>query len=438
MSTQETEVGVQTVSNDNLSVQVTKKPRCQIKFDITVAPAAVEAAYHKALKAINKEVNIPGFRKGKAPDQIVLERYGASVQKECVDIVLQTAFNEAIQLTHLHPLKDGNIKRPVVHECSREKGAHVVIEFEARPVIPTVQPEDLKLKKVQPNPITEEDRQNALQQVLLQFTTYEPIEDRGVQENDFVDLDVTVLENPPRQIIDNQRTQVNQAGLPSWMREKVIGLKAGESAEGQTEQNPDHPNPDFQSVPFRVTVKAVWQGQSPAVDDELAKKVGLQTIDELHQKIEERLKNEVQDEAYKQEVQELEQQLVEKYPFDLPQSYIDANKQSRLDDYLKQLESRNQEDYAQQNYEQIEKMIEQSTFHHLQLFFLLRKVAADNHVEVTNDEVSEELSRQIALLPSGRSQIDIYSDKQQLREQLYNLALDRKIKQFLLDKATWS
>jgi trigger factor len=436
VSNQETEDGVQTVSNDNLSVQVTRKPYCEIKFDIRVQPTAVEAAYQKAIKAINKEANIPGFRKDKAPANIILEKYGSSVQKEFVDIVLQTGFSEAIQLTHFHPLKDGNIKRPVVHECSREKGAHFILEFEARPNIPAIQPEDLQLKKITPVSITDEDRQNALQQVLLQFTTYDPIEGRPAQEDDFVDLDVTVLEEPPRQIITNQRTQINQMGLPNWMRQKVIGLKAGESAEGHTEQNPDAPVSDFQSVPFRVTVNAIWQGHSPAIDDELAKKVGLQTIDELHQKVNERLENEVRDEVYKQQIKELEQQLVEKYPFDLPQSYIDANKQSRLDNYFKQLESRNQE-YSQQNHAQIEQMIEQSTIHHLQLFFLMRKLASDHQIEVDNDDISQEFSLQVALIPSGRSEIDIYGDKEHLREQIYNLALDRKIKDFLLDKVSW-
>ena len=49
---------------------------------------------------------------------------------------------------------------------------------------------------------------------------------------------MTLLEDPPREVIHNQRTQVVPTGLPSWLRKKVIGLKAGESAEGMTEQDP--------------------------------------------------------------------------------------------------------------------------------------------------------------------------------------------------------
>jgi trigger factor len=422
VSTQETESDIHsTESNDNLSVTVTKRPHCQIKFDIKVKPQAVDAAYLKALKNVNKEVTVPGFRKGRAPDNLILEKYASAIQKEFIDLVLQTGFNEAIRLTHLHPLKDGNIKRPIVHECSREKGAHFTIEFEARPIMPSIKLDDLQIKKVTLPPITDQERDNALQNLLLQFTTYDPIEDRPVQEDDFINVSVAILGEHPREVIRNQRTQVNAKGLPAWLLQKVIGLRAGESAEGMTEQDLKltQPDPDFQSLPFRVTVHSIWQGHLPAVDDELAKRVGLQSIEDLHKKIDERLNQEIQEDTFKQEIQAIEQLLVEKYPIDLPQSYIDANKDVRLSDYLEQLE-KEQRDYSQEDYKQIEQSI------------LLRKIASDYNITIDNQDISQELTRQIALIPSGRSNID-FNNKEKLKEHLYNLALDRKIKEFLID-----
>ncbi len=435
MSTEETEPDVNSnVSNDNVYVEVTTKPHCQIKFDIRVKSQAVDATYLKAIKNINKEVSIPGFRKGKAPDPLIIERYQPAIQKEFIDLVLQMGFNEAIQLTHLHPLKDGHIKRPIVHECSRGKEAHFTIEFESRPTIPSVQIEDLQIKKIIPSPVTDQDRQNALQNLIMRFATYEPIEDRPVQENDFIDVSVTILQEPPHEAIKKQRTQVNSTGLPSWLREKVIGLQIGESAEGMTEQDPNlsESTPNFQSLPFRVTVHAIWQGNLPAVDEEFAKRVGLQSVEELLKKINERLEEEAQEEADKLKIQAIENLLIEKYPLDIPQSYIDANKEVRLDNYLQQLEQQ-QQDYTKEDYLQIEKTIEQSTIYHLQLFFLLRRIASDYNITVSKEDISQELNRQIALMPSGRSSIDFSNEKKELNEQLYNLAFDHKIKHFLLD-----
>jgi trigger factor len=439
VSTQETAPDVNsTIHNDNLTVAITQKPHCQIKFDIKVTPQAVEATYQKALKNVNKEVIVPGFRKGKAPEAFITKKYQSAIQKEFIDLVLQTGFNEALQLTHLHPLKDGHVKRPIVHECSREKGAQFTIEFEARPLIPSIKLEDLQLRKIPPQPITDKERKSTLHNLQLQFATYEPIEDRPVQEDDFIDVNVTFLDEPPREVVKKQRTQVNAEGLPSWLRQKVIGLRAGESAEGMTEQDPSlvEIDPDLKSLPFRVTVDAIWKGNVPSVDEELAKRVGLQSVEELHKKINERLENDVQEDSFKQNIQALENLLVEKYSFDLPQSYIDSNKQARLNHHLRQLEEKKQ-DYTEEDLQRYEKILEQSTIFHLQIFFLLHKIAADYQIEVTAADIGEELNRQIGLMQLGRSNIDLSSDREQLKEELHNLALEHKIKQFLLDNTSF-
>lgn len=437
MSTQESESDVQsTVKNDNLSVAVIKKPHCQIKFEIKVEPKAVEAAYQRAFKNVNKEVVIPGFRKGKAPDALIHEKFELPIQREWIDIVLQTGFNEALQLTHLHPLNKDNIKRPMVHDCSREKGAHFTIEFEARPSIPSVKINELKINKTVPAEITEQEKQNVIQNLLLRFTTYEPVEGRAVQADDFINVSVEMLEDPPRMAVKNQRTQVNQTGLPIWLRRKVIGLQAGESSEGMTEQDSHliEPDPDFQSLPFRVTVHSIWQGNIPELDDELAKRVGLSSIEELYDKIDDQLAMEALENAYQADVQALEQILAEKYPFDIPKSYIDSNKEARINDYLEDLQKR-QKEFSEEEYKKIEKMVEQSTIFHLQLFFLMSKIASDNNITVEQEDLSQELQNQLALIAIKRNTIDL-QDREKFQEQLYHAALDRKIKEFLIEKAT--
>lgn len=437
MSTQESESDEHsTVNNDNLSVAVTKKPHCQIKFEIKVNPKAVEAAYQRACRNVSKEVTIPGFRKGKAPDAFIHEKFQSTIQREWIDIVLQTSFNEALHLTHLHPLNKELVRHPILKECSRDKGAHFTIEFEARPIIPSIKFDELKINKKSPTPVTDQDRQNVLQNLLLRFTTYEKVEGRAVQPDDFINVSVEMLEDPPRMAVKNQRTQVNQTGLPHWLRKKVIGLQAGESAEGMTEQDPNliEPDPDFKPYPFRVTVHSIWQGTLPALDEELVKRVGLNSLDELHKKIDDQLELEAEEIAYQSNVQALEQLLVAKFPVEIPQSYIDSNKEARLNDYLEDLQSRKKE-YSEEDHEQIEKMIEKSTIFHLQLFFLLSKIASDHNITVNQQELAQELSHQIALIAIQRNSVDL-QDREKLQEQLYHAALDRKIKQFLIEHAT--
>ncbi|MBA3721572.1 MAG: trigger factor [Parachlamydiaceae bacterium] len=438
MSTQETEINTETFKNDELNVVVTKLPNCRYKFAVNIQPKAVEAAYTKASKNVKKEVSIPGFRKGKAPDNIIMEKYQSHIHREWVDLVLETGFNEAIQLTNIHPLKDGLVKRPTIHECSKEKGANFEVEFEARPVVPEVNFKDIKINKVTPKVITEKDKEQYLHQLALRFTTYEPLENHAVKENDFVDLDVDVKEDgKTRKAIHNQRTQVNEEGLPSWIRKKVIGLKAGESAEGMSEPDPKQPVENFKPIPFIVKVDMVLKGTIPPYDDELAKKVGLTTFAELQDKINEKLEKEAIDIAHEKEQQQIEQVLLEKFPVDIPQSLIEKNTKMRMEDYYNQLKSEGQEATYRKNRENVEKSFEKAISHQLQMLFLLRKIADDNKIEISSDDVTNELNRQVALMSSGQSSLDFQSDnKDELRDRLYSLAMDRKIKLFLAEKAT--
>lgn len=437
MSTQETELSQSTKSNDNVTVIVTRQPNCLVKFELFVTPRATTAAYIQALKNVNKEVSIPGFRKGKAPDRLIIERYSSQIHKEWVDTVLQTGFNEAVHLTHLQPLKDGILKRPIVQECSQEKGAKFILEFETKPAIPSVKVSDLQLKKIPSKPVTDLQREQALENILGRFTDYEPIEERAVQKEDFVDLNVDTAEDPPRHLINNQRAHVTEKGLPKWILEKVIGLKAGESIEGETEiesSNPDSNTPAM--TRFRITVNAIWKGVTPAIDDELAKRTGLKSIDELHKKIEEKIKEENDFDAYQHQVKELENCLIEKYPLEIPQSLVNTDKENRLKRYKEQLKREDQEEYWRVNQARIEENMEKSSRKSLQLYFLMHRIATEHGLTVSEHEINEEFNKQISLLPTGLSNLNIY-DQDNIHFQLETLALERKVNQFLLDKATF-
>ena len=126
---------VEEFKNDNVDVSVARLPGCLVKFEITVHPKATEAAYKQATKAVKKEVSIPGFRKGKASDALVQQHYAPHVDREFRDVVVQTAYHEAVTLSKTYPINEKSIKQPQLKSCSKEDGARVVIEMETLPVV---------------------------------------------------------------------------------------------------------------------------------------------------------------------------------------------------------------------------------------------------------------------------------------------------------------
>lgn len=425
-----------TAQNDHLRVEVELLPQCQTKFDLYIDSFAVIAAYQKALKNVSKEVSIPGFRKGKANPQLIVDRYANVIKQECQDIVMRTALNEAIELTKIYPLeKEGSISRPVVHKCSIEEGSHITIEFERSFQVPSVDFSSLHVTAVPSQVITEAEQANSLYQLQLRFATYEPMENRAIEQGDFVDLDVELLRDPPEKIVDNDRFQVNEPYMPKEIMSTVIGMRKGESAEGEmlvkraTEDN----EIKEEKIPFRVTIYDIWQGNLPAIDDALAQKVGLQTVDELQVKVREQMEQQAKYDAEAQTIQRINHALISNYSFDVPRSYILASTKQNLDRYFNSLTEAHRQQ-AKAHRREIRENIEHETIRQLQLFFLLQKIAADHKIQVTQEELSAELNRQLSLLATNQSKLDL-SNRENWQEQLYNMAMEHKIQQFLLSKA---
>jgi trigger factor len=426
VTTQEAEVK----SNDTLTVSVERQPGCHVKFTITVEPKAVAAAYVKALKNINKEVSIPGFRKGRAPDELIKDRFTAQIDEEMKDIVVQTAFGEALNLTQIYPLKrEGSVKRPHLQKCSKSEGAQMTMEFETRPEVPSVDVNAIQLQKIDPRQVNQEMIDQALKNLCFHYCEWEEINDRPLQKGDFVDIDVDVLEEPQHQIMSNARVGVNEEQMPQWLLDLVIGMKSGESKEGVD------PTPEKQ-VPLKVTVKAAFVGKMPAVDDELAKKLGLQTTEELMKKVTERLEQQAKLEKERLEFNALEQYLSEHYQFDLPETYIQGEAKGRVERHIQKLKDTHiPDEEIKKHLKEIQASIRQQAIHQLQNYFLFHQVATEQHIELTAEDVTQELSNQISLMATGESEVDFRSED--VRDHIQAIALQKKIKNYLLEKAVF-
>jgi len=140
--------------NDNLHVKASREPGSRVKLQIDVSPLASQAAYKKAIKNVNKEVTMPGFRKGKAPDNYIVQNYKSHVDQEWKDVLVNIAFQEAIDLVKIYPFGKNSVQRPTIKEASPENGASIVIEYEAEPEVPEVKIDELTVKKIKEQPIT--------------------------------------------------------------------------------------------------------------------------------------------------------------------------------------------------------------------------------------------------------------------------------------------
>lgn len=398
--------------NDNISVDVYKYPGCQVKLEVEVSPKASNAAYLKAIKAINKQVSMPGFRKGKAPDAVIVQNYSKYVEREWKDILIQTSFQESTKLTAIYPMSEDGIQKPQLKRADREKGSLVIIQFESTPQVPTIDPKKLKVKEVKPKKVTKKQIDSTIEQIRLHHADWKEAGDRKVKNGDYVDLNIENLEKKGDMIAEGIRFQVKKGEMGDWMRKLVVGLKKGESAEGMSERDEDVKEEDFIPTNCKITVLSIHEATLPELDDALAKKAGVQNVEDLYQAVEKDLIRQEEEQAQYEMRKQLEDKLIETYQFDVPESLVKSEKQSHS------------------GRGKAPKEIEKDVDRALRMFFIARKVAADNRIHVSEHEIIREVMHEIYARPKGSPA----PGSEEARTRAYIRVLTNKAKDFLLEE----
>lgn len=383
----------QEINTDNIKASVQFLPGCVVHAEINTTPAAAKAAHSKAVRTINKEISIPGFRKGKAPEKLVEQQFGKHITKEWYDLLLNTSFNELVNALRLYPFgsEGKGVKKAEIKSASLENGATILIEYESYPKIPEVDGSAITIHKVPAAEITETDVDHAIHQLQLRFAEWQDVTDRPLKEGDFADLEIVDANDPTNIISDKFRFEVAEGKMGKWMRKLIIGHNPGDVVEGLSEQEENF-DADFQPTKCKITIKSIKEAKLPPVDEELVKKVGLQSLEEFRPKVRKSLEIRAENDQKNEVRAQVEEFLINNYLFDIPASLISAERKEHLDRRVQEL-SKN-EVPVEEMVEQVKK-IEENIDNELQksyrLYFLTQHLARKHDIKVADNEIVQEI-----------------------------------------------
>lgn len=395
----------QEFQNSDYKVLLTRDSGCRVSFKIEVGGQAVKSLLQKAVKAVNKGISLPGFRKGKVPENLVIQHFSKDVEKEWRNEVLQEAFVHAMRLTEVHPFRKDSVQGAKIPFLSRE-GAEVIVEFEAMPDIPEIDISKVKWDQIEPEAVTETKINQIIEDIRYQYADWTAVSNRPVQEGDFVDVDIEDLDVPGKFICQNTRIEVAKGKLGTWLHELLLGMNIDEKKEETSREEEGAHNPNFHPVRCLVTVKGINVSSLPPLDDELAKKVGLQTATELHDRIASDLKRTHEEVAREKTRHNLERAIARTYSFEIPNSIIAAETNKALTRKAEQLTShaRGEKSLAEEMSayeEELKNEVEESCRWH----FIAQKFASKHNIEVDRQEVISELVKRRYLNPeTGRAE----------------------------------
>lgn len=419
-------------------VETVEKVGCRLVLRVEVSKEEVDKAFKKALKSVNKEISLPGFRKGKAPEETVLKQHGKAVEQEYRELVVNEAFREALDLVQIYPFNKESIDKVSVEKCSVQEGAVITISYEHYPVVPAINFAEIKLQRIQEPPIDQGQLDEILSEIQKHHSEFEEIMGRKALVGDFVDLTIEKMdETPPRALASNRRFEMADQRMSKWLRSMIVDLEIGQSKEALTELEEnatEEQKASFTPIPIRVTLLAIKKSLLPPLDDELAKKEGFDTLEALRASIRENLAKEVHEQLYEQKVKLLEQALLETCTFALPSKAFEQEYRYFKEKEIAALEKKRLPEEERKKAEaQLEVELAPVVEKHLRLRFLLNEIGKREHISLSTEELNARIHDRISADPFYA--LLYKQDKETFRKLISGMSaefLEKKVKEHIL------
>lgn len=403
----------------------------QKTLSVTVDGQDWADAQERAFKKASKDVTVPGFRKGKAPESMLRKQVSQQA-------VMMEAVNEALQDMYTFGLEDSEVSpvaQPEVDVKSLTQ-EELVVDFKVE-VMPEVQldPKYKELKLEVEEVSVQDDEVDAeisrLQEEAAQWVLKEEGE---VEEGNKVVLDYEGFKGEEAfdgGKAENAELEIGSKSFIPGFEEALVGVKSGESKDLELTFPEDYPAEDLkgQDVIFKTTIHEIREKVLPELDDEFVKELdedGVETLDQLKETLKSRLLEERQQQAKVTAQDNLINQVLEHATVDIPEVMIDNEAQQLLAEFQQRLSQQglNFDMYKQilgQTDEDVMAQIRPDANQRVLYRLVMNEVAKQEGVEVTPEDIEKEYQT-----ISDTYQIDIEQVK--LMAPAEDISYDVKIK----------
>ena len=384
-----------------MSLQVEKLEKNMAKLTIEASAEDFEKAIQKVYLKARGRINIPGFRKGKAPRKLIEKMYGTGVFYE-------DAANDLIPTAYAEALKDCDLEivsRPEINVTQIESGKPFIFTAEVA-VKPEVTLGEYKGVEVEKSDVevTDEDINKEVDKERENNSRTIDVDDRAVESGDIIKLDFDgSVDGVPFAggKAENYTLTIGSGSFIPGFEDQLIGTKIGEDKDVTVTFPEDYHEKSLagKEAVFKCKVNAITVKELPDADDEFASEVSeFETLAEYKEDIKKKLTEKKEKAARaKKEAQAIEK-AVENATMEIPDAMIDTQVQSMMEDFARRMQSQglSLEQYFQFTGMDAKKMHDQmkpEALKRIQNSLVLEAVAKAENIEISDETVDEEIAK---------------------------------------------
>jgi len=339
------------------------------------------------------EVQIPGFRKGKAPETLIMKRFGGAVREEAIKDVVPAVLKEILSEKGITPIGDPEITDFVYEESGSLK---FTVSVEELPVVDASRFEELEVTR-ETLEVSDADVDDYLTRMRESRAVREDV-DRPAKENDILMVNLQKLDSSGVPIIgekiENHIVSINGKGTPSPdFDRQIVGMSKGEKKAVRFTYDESINNPELVGTEdaYEVELLRVIENRVPELDNDLAKAMGYEDVDTLRTKVRESIAFQNDMNAERKMREDLIGEFVKENPFDVPEAMVRRVIDSELEDARRYSRGKSFDEEAFRN------RMRADAVRSVQTYIAIEAVKKARGFEATTEEVSDRLERIAAL-----------------------------------------
>ncbi|PYX77752.1 MAG: trigger factor [Acidobacteria bacterium] len=379
--------------------------RDSVKREIQIEIPAEEVTRQteSLIQKYQKLARLPGFRRGHVPASIIRQRFTEDIKSEVVEALVPRYFRSEAEKLGLKPVSQPRVTDLHIHEG---QPLRFKASFEIMPELKVEGYKELRAEKPQVS-VTDEEVENALNDLREQHATFASVEGRALADGDFAQVSFhgKPKEAEPASIpdmgtktvhMDDVLVEIGGKNTMPEFTENLRGASAGEERIFEVRYPEDAPDKRLAGKTFTYTVKvnSIKQKNLPELNEAFAKQLGeFDNLEEVRKRIRDGLEAERTHAAEHAAKEKLVEELVKCHEFDVPEALVERQIDIRLERGLRALAAQGMrpEDMKKMDLARLRAGQREQALNEVKASLLLEKIADEEKIEVGNEELDQEI-----------------------------------------------
>ena len=425
-----------------MSVQVENLEKSMAKLTIEVAADEFEAALNKAYQKSKNKINLPGFRKGKAPRAMIEKMYGAGIfVEDAANIIIPDAYESAAKESELEIVAQPEI---AVEQAEKGKPFIFTATVAIKPDVTLGDYKWIELEKKEAE-VSEDEISAEIDRVRESNARMITIDDRATQDGDTVVIDFDGY-------VDGEQFEGGKAedytlvlGSHSFIdnfEDQLVGKNIGDDVEVNVTFPEQYQAEELQGKPalFKVKIKEIKVKELPELDDDFAQDVSeCDTLDAYKEEVKSKLVKTKEDDIKREKEDAVIEKIIENATMEIPEQMVDAQTRQMTQEFAQRLQSQglSLEQYMQFTGLTPQKMQEElkpQALKRIQSRLVLEAVVEAEKIEATQEDIEKEIENMAKMYQMEADKLKELVGEEEKKQIALDMAVQKAV-EFVVDAA---